>query len=93
VISIPCPHCGPRNAGEFRHMGEGRPRPEPATTTPQQWRSYLYLRTNTQGWTTESWYHAAGCRRFFRLERNTDTDQIRWRETGTDQQRTDADTP
>jgi len=77
MISIPCPYCGPRNSGEFRHVGESRPRPDPQTTTPQEWRSYLYLRANPQGWTTESWYHAAGCRRFFQLERSTDTDEVR----------------
>jgi sarcosine oxidase, subunit delta len=77
VISIPCPHCGPRNSIEFRHAGDGHPRPDPATTTPAEWRAYLYMRQNARGWTRESWYHAAGCRKFFQLERNTDTEEVR----------------
>jgi sarcosine oxidase subunit delta len=82
MIQIPCPHCGPRNSGEFRHAGERRPRPNPTTATPQEWRSYLYLRLNPAGWTTESWYHALGCRRFFVVDRHTVTNEIRATGTG-----------
>jgi heterotetrameric sarcosine oxidase delta subunit len=77
VIQIPCPHCGPRNSSEFRHAGERRPRPDPSTVTPQEWRSYLYLRRNPADWTSETWYHAMGCRRFFALERHTVTNEVR----------------
>ena len=80
MIRITCPNCGPRNSSEFRHAGEARPRPDVATTTPQEWRAYLYLRDNPAGWTTETWYHAFGCRRFFRTERHTVTNGFR--ETG-----------
>jgi heterotetrameric sarcosine oxidase delta subunit len=76
MIRITCPNCGPRNSDEFRHGGESRPTP-PLGATPQEWRAYLYLRDNPMGWTTETWYHTAGCRRFFRLERHTVTHEMR----------------
>ena len=77
MIRIPCPHCGARNSAEFRHVGEVSARPDPATTTPEQWRAYLYERSNPAGWTTETWFHTMGCRRFMRVERHTLTNEIR----------------
>jgi heterotetrameric sarcosine oxidase delta subunit len=77
MILVPCPHCGPRNASEFRYLGEERTRPDPAVTTPAQWRLYLYRRTNPAGWTTETWHHATGCRAFLNVERHTVTNEIR----------------
>jgi len=78
VIRIPCPHCKVRNSSEFRHVGEaGDPRPDPSSTTPEKWRAYLYERRNPAGWTTETWFHAMGCRRFIRVERHTVTNEIR----------------
>jgi len=77
VILIPCPHCSVRNSSEFRHVGEAGSRPDPATVTPEQWRAYLYERSNPSGWTSETWYHTMGCRRFIRVERHTVTNEIR----------------
>ena len=77
MIRIPCPYCGVRNSSEFRHTGEASSRPDPTTTTPQQWRAYLYEHSNPAGWTTESWFHTMGCRRFLSVQRNTITNEIR----------------
>ena len=77
MILVPCPHCGPRNASEFAYVGERHRRPDPNQTTPEQWRSYLYLRDNPAGWTTETWLHRAGCRRYLVVERHTATNEIR----------------
>lgn len=76
-MQLPCPWCGPRNVAEFRHQGEAVPRPDPEDTTPEQWRGYLYLRRNVNGWSEETWYHTAGCRRFFRLRRHTGSNEVR----------------
>ncbi len=76
MMSLTCPWCGVRNVTEFRWTGEATPRPHPATT-PQEWRRYLYLRRNVRGWEDEGWYHRAGCRRYFRLERHTVTNETR----------------
>jgi len=77
VFRIPCPHCGPRNRSEFRHVGEQTSRPDPRTTTPQEWRDYLYVRNNLADWTMETWYHGAGCRQFMTLRRHTVTNEFR----------------
>jgi len=76
MILVPCPHCGPRNVAEFRHVGEATARPDPATATPEQWRKYLYLRRNPAGATNETWYHRAGCRAYFGAERHTVTNEF-----------------
>lgn len=77
MIRIPCPHCGQRNSTEFRYVGEATPRPDPNTATPQQWRAYLYGRSNAAGWVEETWYHTFGCRRFFALQRDTVSNETR----------------
>lgn len=77
MIELPCPWCGPRDAGEFAHLGEVVKRPDPRTATQQQWRGYLYLRDNPLGWVTETWYHRMGCRRYIQLERHTGTNEVR----------------
>jgi heterotetrameric sarcosine oxidase delta subunit len=77
VILLPCPYCGPRNASEFHYVGELSQRPEPNGTNPEEWRAFLYLRENPAGWTTETWFHRAGCRQHFVVERHTVTNEVR----------------
>ncbi|HEY6277587.1 MAG TPA: sarcosine oxidase subunit delta [Streptosporangiaceae bacterium] len=77
TILLPCAWCGPREATEFAHIGEVAARPDPGAVTPAQWREYLYLRANPCGWTSETWYHRMGCRRFIRVERHTETNEVR----------------
>ena len=77
MIRIPCLHCGPRNASEFRYVGEVSKRPDPNETAVEEWRAYLYVRNNPAGWTTETWYHSAGCRQHFVVERHTVTNEVR----------------
>jgi heterotetrameric sarcosine oxidase delta subunit len=77
MILIRCPWCGPRDAGAvplFREVS--RPRPDPASATPE-WRDYLYFPANPRGQVTETWYHRMGCRKFFTLQRDTDTNESR----------------
>jgi heterotetrameric sarcosine oxidase delta subunit len=81
VMLVPCPWCGPRNASEFRSHGEHTTRPPAgsaaADADPAAWRAYLYRRENRAGWTSETWYHGTGCRRFVVVERHTVTNEIR----------------
>lgn len=77
MILLPCPHCGPRNVSEFHYAGEKTPRPDPNAATEKEWRRYLYMRRNPAGWTIESWYHHAGCRRYLTVERNTVSNEVR----------------
>lgn len=76
MILIPCPNCGPRNASEFRYIGEQESRPDPNQTTPAAWRSYLYMHSNEAGWVTETWWHGSGCRRYLIVERHTVTNEV-----------------
>jgi len=40
----------------------------------------LYMRKNPADWVTETWYCRGGCRRYFTIERNTATNEIRGQE-------------
>jgi heterotetrameric sarcosine oxidase delta subunit len=77
MMLLPCTWCGPRDAAEFHYVGESMPRPDPQSATRLDWRAYLYLRANPCGWTTETWYHRMGCRRFLVVERHTESNEIR----------------
>lgn len=77
MMLIPCPWCGPRNAQEFGYLDELTTRPNPTTTSPEEWRAYLHLRTNPCDWVVEQWHHRAGCQRFFVVERHTLTNEVR----------------
>ena len=79
MIRVPCPHCGDRDETEFHYGGEaGVAYPaDPSTQTDAEWSSYLFVRSNPKGWFRERWFHGAGCRRWFNLERHTVTDEIR----------------
>ncbi|MBA3630205.1 MAG: sarcosine oxidase subunit delta [Actinobacteria bacterium] len=91
MMLLPCPHCGPRNSSEFRYVGEGTARPDPGTATIGVWRDYLYTRSNPAGWTTENWFHRAGCRRYFTVERHTVSNAVRASHRPAAQARTTSD--
>lgn len=76
MMLMPCPECGPRNVSEFRYLGEETERPDPGRATPAEWRRYLYEKRNPAGVTSETWFHASGCRAFLRVERNTLTNEV-----------------
>ncbi len=77
MILLPCPYCGLRNVSEFRYVGEVSERPDPSETGIEAWRTFLYLRDNPAGWTTETWFHSAGCRQHLVAERHTVTNEVR----------------
>jgi sarcosine oxidase, subunit delta len=77
VIFLPCPYCGPRNASEFRYVGELTTRPDPNASGVEEWRAFLYMRANPAGWTAETWFHRAGCRQHLVVERHTVSNEVR----------------
>lgn len=77
MLVIICPNCGPRNSDEFTYQGEPTPRPDVDTTSPGEWRRYLYMKTNRRDWVAERWFHVSGCRRYLMLERHTASNEIR----------------
>jgi heterotetrameric sarcosine oxidase delta subunit len=69
-MRLTCPYCGEREAEEFSILGEAAgPRPEGGGQ--DAFHAYVYLRDNGFGPTQEYWYHAAGCRRWLLVERDT----------------------
>lgn len=73
MLLIHCPHCGPRDETEFRAGGEAnRVRPsDPMALGDAEWGDFLFMRRNERGRQAERWYHVAGCRRWFVIERDS----------------------
>jgi heterotetrameric sarcosine oxidase delta subunit len=70
---IDCPHCGVRPKEEFSIRGDAAP-VRPAADVPASdgaWNAYVHLRGNPKGRHREFWHHAAGCRRWLIVERDT----------------------
>jgi heterotetrameric sarcosine oxidase delta subunit len=73
MLLIECPWCGPREDSEFAYGGQAhiaRPTPSEAASDAE-WADYLFMRTNPRGLHREQWLHAAGCRQWFNVERDT----------------------
>ena len=78
MLNIPCPFCGNREETEFSCAGEAhiaRPLIE-NSITDAEFADYLFLRDNTKGVFLERWRHAAGCRRWFNMVRDTVSHEI-----------------
>lgn len=78
MLLIKCPWCGQRDESEFSYAGEAHiARPlDTENLSDEAWADYLFMRKNTKGLHREQWLHAAGCRRYFNLERDTVTYRI-----------------
>jgi len=78
MLLIDCPWCGPRQDSEFTYGGQSdiaRPA-APEAASDADWAQYLFMRTNARGLQREQWLHAAGCRQWFNVERDTVTYRI-----------------
>jgi len=74
---IACPHCGPRDVGEFGFGGERLSRPaSPEQLSAFGWAHYVYDRKNVCGLQVEWWYHRQGCAQWFQVERDTIANRI-----------------
>jgi sarcosine oxidase subunit delta len=78
MLLIECPWCGQRDESEFSYAGEAHiARPlETEKLSDEAWADYLFMRKNPMGLHREQWLHAAGCRRYFNVERDTVTYKI-----------------
>ncbi len=72
-MRITCPFCGVREHSEFVCLGAAAPeRPDPdAPDAARLFHDAVYLRDNPAGPLKEHWYHAAACRRWLVVERDT----------------------
>jgi sarcosine oxidase subunit delta len=77
-MRIPCPFCGARDVGEFAYLGDAAfTRPDTAAPdAAARFADAVYLRDNPAGPHAELWYHAAGCRSWLRVMRDTHTHAI-----------------
>ena len=76
MLTICCPHCGPRGQSEFTYGGDAsvaRPSPEAGGDA---WFAYVYARHNPKGPHQEFWQHSAGCRAWLKVTRDTRTHDI-----------------
>ena len=78
MLLIKCPFCGPRDEIEFRCAGQSHiVRPGPAAeVSDADWGAYLFQRDNPRGVHYERWLHAAGCRQWFNVARDTVSHEI-----------------
>jgi sarcosine oxidase, subunit delta len=79
MLLITCPWCGPRAETEFTCGGEAdiaRPT-HPENLSDAEWADYLFMRQNIRGRHREQWHHSFGCRRWFVVERDTVTYDLR----------------
>ena len=71
-MRISCPYCGDRDSREFITIGEVMAaRPDGLDAMPDAMSERVYLRTNAAGPQLSHWYHAAGCRSWLVVERDT----------------------
>ena len=75
-MRILCPFCGEREASEFSYLGDATLANRPAPDASEAFADYVYLRDNPAGQHREFWYHAAGCRHWLRVTRDTRTHAI-----------------
>ena len=73
---LDCPRCGRRPLDEFVFGGERRPVPETLTDPDDIDFDSVMLFENPDGPTTERWFHAAGCRRWLTVRRDTHADRV-----------------
>ena len=73
ALEIPCQHCGLRPYTEFAFGGEPRPA---GLTDPEEDFAQVYLGENVAGLQRERWFHAAACKRWTTVTRDTRTNQV-----------------
>ena len=78
MLNIKCPYCGDRSQKEFAYGGDGtvvRPQLN-QEVTDDKWDEFVYFRKSPRGKHIELWHHIAGCRQWFRVQRDTVTHEI-----------------
>ena len=78
MLNINCPYCGDRSQKEFAYGGDGTvKRPElNQEISDDKWNEFVYLRKSPRGKHVELWHHVAGCRQWFKVQRDTVTHEI-----------------
>ena len=74
-FQIPCPVCGLRSVYEFKFGMEVKSPPE-TNADLKTWNTYHYFNRNICGVHEEWWYHGGGCGSWFKLKRDTSSNEI-----------------
>ena len=74
--TLDCPRCGRRPLDEYVFGGERRPTPDWLTDPDDRVYDEVWIFQNPDGPTTERWFHAAGCRRWLTVIRDTSIDRV-----------------
>ncbi|MCL2418002.1 MAG: sarcosine oxidase subunit delta [Conexibacteraceae bacterium] len=75
-FTLECPNCGVREVTDFRCAGEVTQRPAQRPSF-RELNTYNYFRDNVAGVQREWWYHRAGCRQWFLVERDTTNNEVK----------------
>jgi heterotetrameric sarcosine oxidase delta subunit len=73
---LDCPRCGRRPLDEFTFGGERRGTPDWLTEPDDRDFDDVWVFENPAGVATERWFHAAGCRRWLTVHRDTSVDHV-----------------
>jgi heterotetrameric sarcosine oxidase delta subunit len=76
MLWLDCPTCGRRPIEEFSFGGERRAVPDWITDPDERDFDEVWVFENPDGEATERWFHAAGCRRWLTVLRDTRVDQV-----------------
>lgn len=79
MLLIHCPYCDATLPElEFAYAGEAHiARPaDPSKLNDEEWRDFLFIRSNVKGVHAERWRHVHGCGRFFNALRDTVSDRF-----------------
>jgi len=76
MLWLVCRNCGRRPVDEFSYGGEVRAVPDWITDPAARDIDFVWMSSNVDGPTAERWFHAAGCRRWTTIDRDTATDTI-----------------
>ena len=78
MLEIKCPNCGTRSQIEFSYGGDATvKRPDlNKEISNQEWDNFVYYRKNPRGKHIELWHHISGCRKWFKILRDTITHEI-----------------
>ena len=74
--TLECPRCGRRPLDEFVFGGERRATPSTIPDPFERDFDEVWIFDNPDGETVERWFHAAGCRRWLTVRRDTSADHV-----------------
>jgi sarcosine oxidase subunit delta len=79
MLLIHCPYCNQTLPElEFTYAGQAHiARPlDPSSVSDEEWRDFLFIRSNVKGPHYERWRHFHGCGRYFNAVRDTVSDRF-----------------